>query len=246
MDNSSKHFNKKSSHKQLVRVFFILALVALILTTFIFILNKTGLWQKINSIDKIKKIVEKGGVFSCLIFIILQILQTTILQIPAIIVTLAGSLIFGKWLAFLLSFIAIMLGSLIMFWIGRKAGVKFLTFLIGKEKANKWISRISECKYLFVLMMLFPLFPDDILCVVAGLSTMSFKFFFLTNVVARLIGVGCTIFFGTGSVIPFSGWGLLIWGIIFIFILYIFYASIKYQDKIDTTIKQIFNKKNNN
>ena len=242
MNNTSKHFNKNSSHKQFVRVFFILSLMALIIALFIVILNKTGLWQKINSIDKIKNLVERGGVFSCLIFIILQILQTTILQIPAIIVTLAGSLIFGKWLAFILSFIAIMLGSLIMFWVGRKAGVKFLTFLIGKEKTNKWITRISECKYLFVLMMLFPLFPDDILCVVAGLTTMSFKFFFITNVVARLIGIGCTIFFGTGSIIPFSGWGLLIWGIILVFILYIFYASIKYQDKIDATIKQIFKK----
>lgn len=242
MNNNGKLIKNKSSRKHIARVFFILFLVALFCVGLIFIFNKTGLWQKVNSIEKIQAIVERGGVFSCLIFIILQILQTTILQIPAIIVTLAGSLIFGKWLAFLLSFIAIMIGSLIMFWIGRKAGVKFLTFLIGEEKTNKWIARISECKYLFVLMMLFPLFPDDILCVVAGLTTMSFRFFFFTNVIARFIGVGCTIFFASGSVIPFYGWGLIIWGLILIFILYLFYASIKYQDKIDSTIKQIFKK----
>ena len=242
MNKNSKVMKKKNSHKHFVRVFFILFIITLFCAGFILMLKKTGLWQKVNSIEKIQAIVERGGVFSCLIFVVLQILQTTILQIPAIIVTIAGSLIFGKWLAFLLSFVAIMIGSIIMFWIGRKAGVKFLTFLVGAEKANKWISRISECKYLFVLMMLFPLFPDDILCVVAGLTTMSFKFFFLTNVIARLIGIGCTIFFASGSVIPFYGWGLIVWGVILMMVLYLFYASIKYQDKIDNTIKQIFKK----
>lgn len=235
--------NKNTFCKKFAKVFFVAFSLAVIILGLYLLLYKTGLWQKINSIEKIKNIVEKGGVFSCLIFVALQILQTTILQIPAIVITVAGSLIFGKWLAFMLSFIAIMLGSVIMFWIGRKAGVKFLKFLIGEEKTNKWIKRIGECKYLFVLMMLFPLFPDDILCVVAGLSNMSFKFFFITNLIARFIGVGCTIFFATGSIIPFSGWGLIVWGLIAIFILYTFYASIKYQNKIDNTIKSIFTKK---
>jgi len=182
-------------------------------------------------------------VFSCLIFVVLQILQTTILQIPAIFVTIAGSLVFGKWLAFILSFFSIVIGSVIMFFIGRKAGVKFLKFLVGEEKTKNWISRISECKYLFVLMMLFPLFPDDVLCIVAGLTNMSFKFFFITNIVSRFIGVGCTIFFGTGSIIPFYGWGLIVWGVIAIFVLFLFYFSIKYQEKIDLTIKQFFKSK---
>ena len=242
MRNSIKS-KRNNSCKNFVRVFFVLFLIVVFISVFMLILKKTGLWQKVNSIEKIKAIVEKGGVFSCLIFIILQILQTTILQIPSILVTLAGSLVFGKWLAFLLSFIAIMLGSLIMFWVGRKAGTKFLKFLIGEEKSNKWISKINECKYLFVLMMLFPLFPDDILCVVAGLTSMDFKFFFFTNVVARFIGIGCTIFFGTGSIIPFSGWGLVVWGVVLMLVAYIFYASIRYQDKLDVMFKQIFRKR---
>ena len=242
MKTNTENKSKNNSRNKFVRVFFILSLVVVIFVGIFILLKTTGLWQKVNSIEKIKEIVENGGVFSCLIFIILQILQTTILQIPAIIVTLAGSLIFGKWLAFILSFVSIVLGSIIMFFVGRKAGVKFLKFLVGKEKADKWINRISDCKYLFVLMMLFPLFPDDILCVVAGLTNMSFKFFFLTNIVARFIGVGCTIFFGTGSVIPFTGWGLIVWGLIAIFILFLFYSSIKYQDKIDCIIKQMLKK----
>jgi len=234
---------KQNNHNKLVRLFFMFCLIASIIAIVVVIFCKTNIWQKINSIDKIKNIVEKGGVFSCLIFVIFQILQTTILQIPAIVITLAGTIIFGKWLAFFLSFVSILIGSCIMFWIGRKGGKKFLKFVLGDEKSKKISQRISNCKYLFVLMMLFPLFPDDILCAIAGITNMSFKFFFITNIIARFIGIGCTVFLGTGSVIPFSGWGIIIWGVILVFITGIFYVSIKYQDKIDSILNEMFSKK---
>ena len=243
MKNYCKNLKKSNFNNRFVKLFFSFVIAAIICLGLYLILFKTGLWQKVNSIEKIRSIVEQGGVFSCVIFVFLQILQTTVLQIPSIIVTLAGCVIFGKWLAFILSFIAIMLGSIIMFYIGRKGGKKFLKFMIGEEKSAKLVERVSNCKYLFVLMMLFPLFPDDILCLVAGLTNMSFKFFVITNIIARFFGVGCTIFLGTGSVIPFYSWGLLVWGVILIGVAYLFYLSIRYQDKIDETVKEIFKKK---
>ena len=101
---------------------------------------------------------------------------------------------------------------------------------------------MTNGKYLFFLMMMFPLFPDDILCAVAGVTNMSFNFFFWTNVLARGLGIACTVFFGSGAVIPFTGWGLLVWGIIFILIASLFYISIRYKEKIDITIKKFFKK----
>ncbi|MBR2969668.1 MAG: TVP38/TMEM64 family protein [Clostridia bacterium] len=202
----------------------------------------TGLWEYVNSIEKIQSLVERGGVFSTLTFIILQILQTTILQIPSLIVTAAGAIIFGRWTAFLLSYFSIMVGSIIMFWIGRRFGRKFLVWFVGDDASEKWIKRLSNGKYLFFLMMLFPLFPDDILCVVAGTTNISFNFFFWTNILARGIGIATTVFFASGEVIPFSGWGLLIWGVIAVVVLILFYISVRYQDKIDEFIQGAFYK----
>ena len=51
------------------------------------------------------------------------------------------------------------------------------------------------------LMMIFPLFPDDILCLVAGVTNMSFPFFLWTNIISRAIGVAVTVYFGTGAII---------------------------------------------
>lgn len=203
----------------------------------------TNLWEKVNSIEKIRNIVESGGVFSFLIFMLLQILQTTILQIPSILVTIAGSFVFGRWTAFFLSFISVMLGSILMFWIGRKGGRKFLNWIAGEQGAEKWVNQMTNGKYLFFLMMMFPLFPDDILCAVAGVTNMSFTFFFWTNVLARGLGIACAVFFGSGAIIPFSGWGLFVWILILIFIAALFYFSVKYKDKIDNIIKRFFKTK---
>jgi len=236
-----KEISKKDNKlfKWLVVLFVLLAVVVICYVIF----KVTGLWEKVNSIEKIRNIVEGGGVFSFLIFMLLQILQTTILQIPSIIVTIAGSVIFGRWTAFFLSFISVMIGSIIMFWIGRKGGRKFLNWIAGEQGAEKWINQMTNGKYLFFLMMMFPLFPDDILCAVAGVTNMSFTFFFWTNVLARGIGIAGTVFFCSGAVIPFTGWGLLVWGLILIFIAMLFYLSVKYKDKIDNIIKRFFKTK---
>ena len=234
--------NKKTAHSKALRLFLTCTIIFLVFTVSYLIIKSTGIWGKINSIEKLKAIVESGGMFSFIVFVILQILQTTVLQIPAIFVTIAGTLVFGRWTAFILSFIAVMIGSVIMFWIGRKAGRKFLNWLAGKDDAEKWISRMSHGKYLFFLMMIFPLFPDDILCVIAGLTNMSFGYFFITNLIARSLGIACTVFFGSGSVIPFTGWGLIIWGVIILVVATLFYLSVRYQNKIDEIIKQFTNK----
>ncbi len=238
-----KNTNKKRvTHKKLLRLFLSLTIVILVFIIVYSIFKYTGVWEKINSIEKLRKIVESGGVFSAIIFVVLQILQTTILQIPSIIVTIAGSLVFGRWQAFILSYVAVVFGSIIMFWIGRKCGRKFLNWLAGKGESDKWIERMSHGKYLFFLMMIFPMFPDDILCVIAGLTNMSFKFFLVTNLISRAMGISCAVFFGSGAVIPFSGWGLIVWGLIGLIIVTLFYLSVKYQHKIDEIVKQFAGK----
>ena len=243
MEDKNKEINpKKTAQSKTLRLFLTITILFAVLIVCYIIIKTTGVWEKINSIEKLKAIVESGGMFSFVVFVILQILQTTILQIPAIFVTIAGTLVFGRWTAFILSFIAVMIGSIIMFWIGRKAGRKFLNWLAGKDEADKWINRMSHGKYLFFLMMLFPMFPDDILCVIAGLTNMSFSYFFITNLIARGVGIACTVFFGSGAVIPFHGWGLIVWGVIILIVASLFYLSFKYQNKIDEIIKQFFKK----
>ena len=241
-NQNQKPKKKKTAQLKILRLFLTITILFAVIIILYAIIKFTNIWEKINSIEKLRSIVESGGMFSFVVFVILQILQTTVLQIPAIFVTIAGTLVFGTWTTFFLSFIAVMIGSMIMFWIGRKAGKKFLNWLVGKEEADVWFKRMSHGKYLYFLMMIFPMFPDDILCVVAGMTNMSFSYFFWTNVIARSLGIACTVFFGSGSIIPFHGWGLLVWGVIILGIATLFYLSVKYQNKIDEIAKQFIKK----
>ena len=237
-----KIFDNNTTHGKILRLLLVVVVLATILICGYFILKATGLWEKVNSVDKIRNIVQRGGAVSSIVFLLFQILQTTVLQIPAIFVTIAGAVIFGRWHAFFLSYLGVMIGSIIMFWIGRKAGRKFLYWLAGEESAEKWIKRMSNGKYLFFLMMVFPMFPDDILCVIAGMTNMSFSFFFWTNMLARGIGIACTVFFGSGAIIPFHGWGLIVWAVIIIVIALLFYLSVRFKDKIDDMLNGIIHK----
>ncbi len=235
-------FDNTTTRGKILRFCLSIIVIGLVVLLAYLILRWTGAWEKVNSMEKIRALVESGGVFSSLIFLIFQILQTTVLQIPAIFVTIAGALIFGPWEAFFISYLGVMIGSIIMFIVGRKAGRPFLYWLVGKETGENWIKKLSNGKYLFFLMMIFPMFPDDILCVVAGITKMSFPFFFWTNLIARGLGIACTVFFGSGAIIPFHGWGIIVWGIIILFIAVLFYLSVRYKDKLDDIFMRLFTK----
>lgn len=235
---------KHSLWGTILKIFIFICLLGGVFFVVYLILKHFDLWDKINSVDKLRTVVETGGAYSVLIFMLLQFLQTTILQLPSVLVTMTGVLIFSKFKAFIYSYIAIMLGSLFNFWLGRKAGKRFLNWIVGEQSINKWIDIMSEGKYVFFLMMLFPMFPDDILCLVAGLTNMSFSFFLVTNIVCRAIGIGGTVLFGSGAIIPFTGWGIIIWILIAVGMSLLFYFSVKYQKQIDKWLVDVKNKIN--
>ena len=49
------------------------------------------------------------------------------------------------------------------------------------------------------------------LCLVAGISSMSYKYFITVICLTRPIMIAFYSFFGSGSIIPFSGWGIPVW-----------------------------------
>lgn len=198
------------------------------------ILYFTGTLNKIDSVEDLKEIILQGGVWSHVIFVILQFLQVTFIPLPAAITTIAGALVFGPWITLALSLVAVMAGSIFAFWLGRKFGTKLIVWIAGEEDAKKWNKKLSQGKYLFFLMLLFPGFPDDILCMVVGATPMSYKFFIVSNLLTRPIIFAAIVFLGSGSIIPFTGWGIPVWIVLVLLAAFSFYASIKYEKRIET------------
>lgn len=83
-------------------------------------------------------------------------------------------------------------------------------------------------------MFILPIFPDDILCFVAGLSTMTWRYFIIMQLISRAISVSLTSFSVGGMIIPYNTWwGLLCWGVIGIAIVLLFVFIYKKGDAIE-------------
>lgn len=234
----------KQSCKTALKILLVAFLLCLFFVGVYLILLYTGWWEKLNSVDKLKKEILDLGIYGRVFFIFLQVVQVAFLPIPSPLIVVAGSLIYGPFQASLLSLAGILLGSAIAFSIGRVFGKKVVIFMVGKENEEKWSKFLSNAKYSFVLMMLLPLFPDDVLCMIAGLTDMSWTFFMVTQLVTRTIGVFTMSYLSAGDIIPYHGWGLYVWAVIGLLSLLAIYLTTKYNKQIEAFIYKLFKKKN--
>ena len=233
---------KKEIKTKLLKILIIVVALTLLVLAIYLPLKLTGTIDKIDSAEKLKEVILEWGAYSYIIFIIIQFLQVTFLPLPAVVTTVAGTLVFGPWITFGLSLLAVMLGSIFAFFLGRKIGRKLVVWVAGEKDAKKWEEKLSRGKYVYFLMMLFPVFPDDILCIVAGCIGMKWKFFLITNIITRPISIGATCIFGSGQLIPFSGWGIPVWIVLIILACVVFFLSVKYQPQIENFITNLASK----
>ena len=202
-----------------------------------------GLKEIFSSSEALQNAVNSTGMWGRLVYVLIQFLQVTFIPLPAMVTTLAGTALFGPLEASLLSLVGIMLGSVFAFWLGDKFGEKVCIWIAGKEATEKYSKLLYEKgKYLFFLMMLFPLFPDDVLCLVAGMTSMSFRYFFTTIILTRPIGIFMTCYLGSGQIIPYSGWGLVVWGVIIAFMIAMFICAYKFQPQIENFLGKVASK----
>lgn len=202
-----------------------------------FALCASGLIGKINSVDALREYIESAGGWATAIYIIFSFLQVVLLPVPGSVSVAVGVAMFGPLKCAFYSFIGIVLGSFAAFGIGRLIGYKAVCWIVGQDTLDKWLKKLKGKDYLILsLMFLLPLFPDDVLCFVAGLSSMTWVYFLIMITITRLIGVFSTAY--SFELIPFNTWwGLLIWAIILALIVLSFYLVLKHYEKIDKFIK---------
>ena len=244
--NSSKKIEKKekkdlSLKAKIIRTVIVIAVIAGLIVLGYYILNWTGVWEHINTAEKLRDVILSWGIWGRLGFIFIQFAQVTFLPLPSTVTVIAGSLVYGPLQGGLLSLAGILLGSIFAFFLGRVFGKKLVVFMVGEKTCNKWTQFLSNAKYSFVIMMLLPIFPDDVLCLVAGLTNMSWTFFTVTNLISRPLGVLSVSY--VNALIPYHGWGLAVWAVIIVAIVVVSVLAYKYQKQIENFILKIFGNK---
>lgn len=168
--------------------------------------------EKLKDLDNIKQIILSSGNFGIVCFFLLTVAQVLFLPIPTVLTVAAGSLIYGPVVSFLVSASATFLGSIICFILGRKLGKKLLYWLFDRKKVDKYADILGKKgKVPFIIMMVLPFFPDDMICIIAGMTDMSFAFYAGSVAIARSLYIFVVSFLGTGKIIPFGGWGIPVW-----------------------------------
>lgn len=121
------------------------------------------------------------GLWAPLIFILLQISQTIYPIIPFGLTNVIGNLVFGTWFGFLYNCIGMLIGSAINFHLGRKYGEGFAKAFVSEEQYNRYIQKMNDAdafRKLLTVGFILPVFPDDLFCIISGMSDLTFKEFY--------------------------------------------------------------------
>ena len=205
-------------------------LFIIILAAFVFILQRTGFFKIVKDEQAFQDYLEKSGAWMPIVYILLQYLQVVVLPIPSVVSTVAGVAVFGPFMTVVYSLIGILLGSFTAFFIGRKLGAKAVAWMIGEDMLSKWQNKLKgKDNVLLTLMFLLPVFPDDVLCFVAGLSSMTTRYFVIMIIISRILSVTTTSY--SFGFIPFdTPWGIAIWIGLFALLGIVFWIATKHFD----------------
>ena len=130
----------------------------------------------------------QAGIWGPPIFIFLQILQTVVPIIPGALTSIAGVYIYGNIIGNVYNYIGIIIGSIIAFYLARQYGQQFVKSMVSENTYNRYINWLDKGKwfdYFFAFMMFFPVSPDDFLCMLAGLTKMTYKKFIIIILVFK-------------------------------------------------------------
>jgi uncharacterized membrane protein YdjX (TVP38/TMEM64 family) len=228
--------------KTIVRLLCSAAVILLILLGIYFIFKACGITDLTK--EQLQEYILSTGAVAPIVFIGVSFLQVTFVPIPGAVTILAGNYLFGAGLSFLYSYIGMMLGGLLAFYLGRLIGRPYINWVAGgKEQADSWIKRLKgrETVFLFFAFLL-PLFPDDLLCSVAGILPISFMTFLIMQIITRATSIGGTLLFMSGEIIPFHGWGLWVLGGVALVCIAAFIICLKYADKLNVFFDNMIDK----
>ncbi len=141
--------------------------------------------------DALRSWILNFGLWGPAVFVALQVVQVVVFVIPGEVIQIAGGYVFGFWLGSLYSILGILAGSVLNFYAGRVLGRPFVEGLFDRKKIEE-VERVTgsgKGAAGFFLLFLIPGIPKDVLCYVAGVSTLRLPLFMGVSMAGRLPGI---------------------------------------------------------
>lgn len=225
---------KKLSKQQWIWIGVLIFIVAGVIAIY-YVGQSLGWFEFLESREAMREWIRGFGAWAPFAFFLLQFVQVIFSPIPGNLTTIAGGVMFGFFYGFLLSLGAILLGSIAAFLLGKAFGRPLVEKIAGKGLVEKYMKSVSSRQRVVLIMMfLLPFFPDDLLCLIAGLSAMRVPQFTLLMILTRPWGLLFSALAGAG-LLNIPSWG---WAIIGVVAIALFVLSLKYAPAIEERIKQ--------
>lgn len=154
------------------------------------LLWKSGFFEALSSQQAMRDYIQRFSPYSHLFFFLLQFLSVILAPIPSNVTALAGGMLFGTWVSFLLTWGAVVLGSVVVFLLARSLGQPFVDRMVSHSVAQRYLDVVRRKQDVFlILAFLFPFFPDDLICILAGLTDIPFRRFLIIALLTRPWGL---------------------------------------------------------
>ena len=191
--------------------------------------------------DVVREFVASYGGYAALVSFLLMIFQSVAAPLPAFLLTLANANLFGWWQGAVLSWSSAMAGAAVCFFIARILGrdvAEKLTSKAGIAQIDTFFEKIRK-EYDSDLPSL-PFVSFDIVSYAAGLTSMSFKSFFIATGIGQL---PATIVYSYVGGMLTGGAQLLMTGLLILFALSAFIVMLRkiYMDRQKKTKEEMNN-----
>lgn len=212
--------------KNWAKILLTISIFAIISVVIYFVLNHF----EITNINKLRRLIQGANNFAKPTFVLVQVLALTLFCfVPALHTSLIllGIILFGAKISFLLSLLATISASLILFFIGDKFGEGLAKKLVGKEDLEKMQNAVEDKSIIiFPVLYIIPFLPDEAICLVAGMTKLKWWYFLIIITICNIIEIGTITFLG-GDLIDWSQLTPVTWIVLGIAITIFVYITLK-------------------
>ena len=187
--------------------------LAILLTAWLVSLG-IGLWiwreplQSLADREMVQAWVAQLGPWGPFATIGLSAVQVVLAPIPGQFIGLINGYLYGVALGTLYSMIGLVIGTVTTMVLARRLGRPLVERLVEKDQLERWDKiTAGHGPQFFFLTFLFPFLPDDVICLVIGLSPLSIPRMVVLATLGRLPGVVVSSCVGAqGYTLPRWAW----------------------------------------
>ncbi len=146
--------------------------------------------------------LDSLGVWAPLFLIGLITLEVIIAPLPGGWLTIASGYLFGPWMGFAVSYIGMVLGSMVAFELARRLGQPFVKRLVKPDNYERYGEKLQSSQWGIILLYMIPLFPVDIISLLLGITSIHRKRFWIMMALGFLPNTFTLNFVGNAIAAP--------------------------------------------